>query len=56
VKDPGDVAARDCPAYPAWNVQKVTAGTGRPRAAQSDRADQRPYGLCVCSTTLYVCR
>ena len=37
-EDPGGAAARDCPAYRARNVQKVTAGTGEALPGQSGRA------------------
>jgi hypothetical protein len=36
--DPGSAAARDCPAYGARNVQKVTAGTGEALPGRSGLA------------------
>jgi hypothetical protein len=33
-EEPGSAALKNLPAYGAWNVEKVAAGTGRPSPAR----------------------
>ena len=50
-EDPGGAAVKNSPAYGAWNVQKVAAGTGEalpgPVVCESSHRSAEPYNRCV---------